>query len=184
MRCWRRPTFFRYFFQSSVGQSSVRFSTSAIRLSLRHGLYFPVCRACVSVSRSLHRAFASQAILLGHGLRLAACSARAENRDRLPRSEHPLFVTVGWHFTPGFLAGGVRLRGGGLTAKPLPFWACLSAVGQGLHDDASDVSSLALPVVTCSARRLVRLKPCRLFLHALRCLIASRPPLDASRAVT
>src|SRR4030065_29340 len=102
MRCWRRPTVFRYVFQSSVGQSSGRFSNSSTKLP----------------------------------------------------------------FTPCFLAGGVSLRGGGLPAKPLPFWACLSAVGQGLHDDASDVSSLALPVVTCSARRLVRVKPCRLFLHA------------------
>ena len=60
------------------------------------------------------------------------------------------------------------------------FGPACQPIWQGLHDDASNVPSLALTMTTCSAHRRVRLAAYRLSLHALRRLRASRPPLEGA----
>ena len=90
-------------------------------------------------------------------------------------------MALGQYFTPGLMAEWISrtdvLRD---RSEASPVWACHSAVGQGLHDDASNVPSLALTMTTCSTRRIVRLDADRLYLHALRRLRASRTPLEVA----
>ena len=83
--------------------SSLRLATCAIRPLPYQCRYLPVSPPHVSRSRPLPRAFASWGIPPAYGLRLVACFAHAKSHRGLLRPEHPFAVTLGWHFTPGFM---------------------------------------------------------------------------------
>jgi len=70
------------------------------------------------------------------------------------RSEQSFSVILGGCFTPGFIRMDTMHKG---TTWPetVPFWACLTAIWQGLPDDASNTSLLALSIITRSTRRHV-----------------------------
>jgi len=55
----------------------------------------------VSLSLALPQAFASGGILLRHSIRPGRLLQ--ERHDGFPRSEYPLFVALGWRFTPGLM---------------------------------------------------------------------------------
>lgn len=163
-------------------RSSVHPQASAIRLKLRKPFNLTIDRPHVSVSLALPRALASWGIPPTDGLRLAACSGCPESCQRVTPFRASIFrgfrsVLYAASLDPsGYLVPLDNVAEG----DDSHFGPACQLIWQGLHDDASNVPSLALTMITCSAHRRVRIAAYRLSLHALRRLRASHPPLEGA----